>query len=482
MRPQKRRLLIRKIGIFLLFYCFIPLQSGASRFLVPSLRLIQETISSNTVPRRFFTESMGKETQTSSRTLILISLDWTRPKDPPLALGHASLLANLFHHHIPVISGSWAVNAPSFSHHHVTDFIRAHASHQTDVAFGAFVWNERSLQRILKDLRQQNFPGRIILGGPQISYVKKGVEEFYPTADVFIRGYAENALVKLMQEENTPIKGVHYAHTPDLGLSAMVDLETLPSPFLTGLIPSQEFLRWETQRGCPFRCSFCQHRESDVTMTRRQFSFSRIREEAEWIVRHPLIQDVAVLDPTFNSGPHYLATLDTLIANKFSGKLSLQCRLEMVTPDFLDRISSLNKTARVILEFGLQTIHPEEQLLIDRPNNMRRSQRILEDVYARQIECEVSLIFGLPNQTVSSFEASIAFCKHHKVPVIRAFPLMLLRGTPLYDRKAALGLVESSDIPELNIDRLQRDIPHVISSPSFTYQDWQKMAQIAENL
>ena len=259
-----------------------------------------------------------------------------------MSLGHASLLANLHYHNVNAIPGSWAVNSPNFSPQQVTDFIMSRSNAGVDVALGAFVWNERAIQSILNDLKRYKFPGRIILGGPQVSYVKKGLEAFYPQADVFIRGYAEDALVKLVQMKQydpvSPIKGVHYTGLPDLATTAMVDLESIPSPFLTGLISPQPFIRWETQRGCPFRCSFCQHREPNVTMKRRQFSLSRIMQEVEWIANNPIIQDIAVLDPTFNSGPNYLAIMDKLISERFSGKISLQCRIEMVTEDFLNKI------------------------------------------------------------------------------------------------------------------------------------------------
>jgi coproporphyrinogen III oxidase-like Fe-S oxidoreductase len=88
----------------------------------------------------------------------------------------------------------------------------------------------------------------------------------------------------------------------------------------------------------------------------------------------------------------------------------------------------------------------------------------------------------LPNQTLSSFQQSINFCVQHEVPVIHAFPLMLLRGTPLYEEKEKLGLQESYEIASSELNRLQVDIPHVISSPSFTHTDWQAMAKIAEEL
>ena len=57
-----------------------------------------------------------------------------------------------------------------------------------DVTLGVFVWNEPFVKRILSSLTKLDFRGRIILGGPQISYVKKGLENYYPEADVFIRG------------------------------------------------------------------------------------------------------------------------------------------------------------------------------------------------------------------------------------------------------------------------------------------------------
>ena len=289
------------------------------------------------------------------------------------------------------------------------------------------------------------------------------------------------AQLLISTEEKPDILGVHYAGDKDLGISAKVDIESLPSPFLTGIIPPQPFIRWETQRGCPFRCSFCQHRESDSSMKRRQFSHSRIMGEVDWILEHDIISDIAVLDPTFNSGPYYLQILEALITGKYRGKLALQCRAEMINSEFLSLIEELNKTAHVVLEIGLQTVNKEEQRLIQRPNNVIKIAQVFNDIKKRKIDTEVSLIFGLPHQTVESFQHSIQFCKDLEIPTIYAYPLMLLRGTPLHDNKEKLGLIESTDIT-INIDRVQQNIPHVVASPSFTYDDWYTMSKIAESL
>ncbi|MDF2690244.1 MAG: radical domain protein [Gammaproteobacteria bacterium] len=140
----------------------------------------------------------------SRRRLIQVALDWTRAKDPPLSLGHASILANLKRHDIPMLEKSWAINHDAFDSKQVVAFAMEHAATETDFAIGAYIWNEKAVQQILKSLKTYRFPGRLIVGGPQVSYISDNaiLEQLYPEADVFIRGYAENALLKLLQSSS----------------------------------------------------------------------------------------------------------------------------------------------------------------------------------------------------------------------------------------------------------------------------------------
>ena len=424
---------------------------------------------------------------------MLIALDWIRPKDPPMSLGLASIKALLEQRGIPNTSFSISVTDSEFDPKQLTNHILRNQEEHTDLAIGAFVWNETAVQQILGQLRRAGYTKPIILGGPQVSYVKSGLEALYPAANVFVRGYAEEAVARLMERKEPlePISGVHYAGQLDLGESASAPLETLPSPFLAGIIKPQRFIRWETKRGCPFRCAFCQHRESDARAVRRAVGAARIDAEVDWITSHRVIRDVAVLDPIFNSGgDSHLRVLDRLADGGFDGKLALQCRLEMASDAFLDRVARLNRTARVVLECGLQTIHRAEERLerhIDRGNNLAAVARALAAAERRGVDCEVSLIYGLPGQTLASFRESVAFCRRHGVRRIRAFPLMLLRGTPLHAKAAELGLVEGyAEGEEAEAagggGRQTAGIPHVVASPTFTRADWLHMARIAAAL
>ncbi|MDP2270502.1 MAG: radical SAM protein [Archangium sp.] len=409
-----------------------------------------------------------------SRPLILVDFCWTRDKDPRVPLGHASLLASL--RAVPgldVRTVVVAVNAGLQRPEEVAAVILDHAtgcdSTNVDVAFGAYVWGEDLLRAVLSALRRRGFRGRIILGGPQISYAGPGLEELYPEADAFVRGYGEDALVSITRAPGRPlVAGVHYAGQDDRCQRTTVDLETLPSPWLTGVVPieGQRFIRWETQRGCPFRCSFCQHREPGARLRHRQLARSRVLDEVAFFCRHD-VREIAVLDAIFNVGSGATDTLRAFVDGGFRGRLSLQCRAELVTPAFLDAAQMLD----TCLEFGLQTIHAAEGSAIDRANDIEKVDRSLAEVRRRSIPHEVSLIFGLPEQTLDSFLASVRWCLERRVPVIKAFPLMLLRGTPLERTRHRWGLREHG-----------ASMPIVVASNSFDERAWAHMARVAEAL
>ncbi|TVR00904.1 MAG: radical SAM protein [Deltaproteobacteria bacterium] len=411
---------------------------------------------------------------TRNRRLVLVEFFWTRDKDPRIPLGHASLLTAVRERgRVEVRSLPIAVNSDEGEASAVTTRILRETAglphHTVDIAFGAYVWGETLLRDVLRRLRDAGFAGRVILGGPQISYHGGGLESLYPEADVFIRGYGEEALATLVESaQSRSIPGVHHAGEVDLVLQAAVELESLPSPWLTGTIPlgNQAFIRWETQRGCPFRCAFCQHREPGAQFRRRLLGLPRILKEVDLFCESG-VRDIAVLDPIFNLAPHATEVLERFVERGYTGRLSLQCRAEGTRDDFLDAAARLNTR----LEYGLQTIHRAEMVAIRRPNNMPQVDDTLARVRARGLQHEVSLIFGLPHQTLASFEQSIAWCLERQVPVLKAFPLMLLRGTAL-----------ERDRDRWNIVAGGGPMAYAIASDSFTPEDWAAMARLSEAL
>lgn len=405
----------------------------------------------------------------AAASIVLVDLPWSRDKDPRVPLGHASLLAALARAGVDARSIIAPVNETSADAvvDRVLDECRAPVT--TDVAIGAYVWCEHVVQRVIRGLRERGFAGRIILGGPQISFAGVGVERLYPGADVFVRGYGEDALCDIVRcTGRSRHVGVHHAGEPDAGRQASVGLESLPSPWLEGVLTpaGHRFVRWETQRGCPYRCSFCQHREAGAQLKRRALAFDRVSAEARLLAMSG-VEEIAVLDPIFNASPAAADVLDIFARHQFAGTLSLQCRAELVDERFLDAAARV----KTRVELGLQTIHAREGGAVRRGNALGRVDAVLRQLRRRGIDHEVTLIFGLPEQTVSSFYETVRWCLERQVPVIRAFPLMLLRGTELDDKRDRWGLVDDGNL-----------MARVIASNTFTQADWLEMARLAEAL
>ena len=99
----------------------------------------------------------------SPRRVVLVSLDWTRDKDPRVPLGHASLVAALQSAGVDVRALSFPINQAGFREAQVLDALqestRGLSSEHVDVGFGVYVWNDRAVRRLLAALRRQGaFP------------------------------------------------------------------------------------------------------------------------------------------------------------------------------------------------------------------------------------------------------------------------------------------------------------------------------------
>lgn len=110
----------------------------------------------------------------------------------------------------------------------------------------------------------------------------------------------------------------------------------------------------------------------------------------------------------------------------------MQLKGDLIKDEFLQEWEALNSTGVLTVgEFGLQTIHPEEQRAIRRRDNLTKFRHIMTHLGERGIPFEISIIFGLPLQTLVSFKQTVEFClslASEGKGVVRAFPLMLLRG------------------------------------------------------
>ncbi|TXR54538.1 B12-binding domain-containing radical SAM protein [Reinekea thalattae] len=411
------------------------------------------------------------------QNVLLITFDFSQRGKSGTGLAAGSLLAACHAHpefgstflidHIPISMSQPKELTPK----DVVSFIRGQCDvcQLSHIALACYVWSSHLVEPLMQLFRTQGFEGKFILGG----YEVHGGTCFdkYPTGDAYIVGNAEFTLLEAIFDSN--IAGRKIYHDQD----RPSDFAILPSPYLANgnlysaipLKQGQQMVHWETKRGCNFKCNFCQHRDlSGVSV--RSFDLERIKSELDQFKAKD-VKKINVLDPIFNNpSDNHLEILKYCIGIRLSSELNLQVRFEFITEEFLKLCRQLN----VSLEFGLQTVVPSEFKVIDRPNNLKVISQKIELLKTYEIPFLVSLIYGLPLQTVDSFNESIRFLKDQCVKDVVAYPLMLLEGTKLKNESKKWLLVEKVIDDSL--------IPHVVSSSSFNEREYHEMRNISLSL
>ena len=407
------------------------------------------------------------------KKLLILSFNLTREGENETPLSIASILAALkndkgYVKDFDVIHKP--LNLLQNNHLHYLNFeyyLESYFYNQFDfIAISSFVWNEYLINPLINHLKLNGFTGKVILGGSQITYANRDVLKMeYPQADIFISNYAEKSLLEAITDEN-----------PKLYYNSVPDFKTLPSPFLTGeykIAQNQHMLRWETKRGCPYACSFCAHRNLENGRV-NYMEFEKGYKELA-LFKEKGVKRINVLDPVFNMGSSYIQLMNEIERLQFhETTFTFQSKIELLAKAEGNKFLTLIEKTNSHLEFGLQTIIPEEYKIIDRKNDIKTINTQLDILKSRGISYETSLIYGLPNQTVHSFKESIEFIKSKGNAKVTAWPLMLLKGTPLFQEKEKWNFKEEV----LN----DFDIPVVTSSNSFNKDDWFRMKEMADSL
>ncbi len=377
----------------------------------------------------------------NDRKAVLVSLPYCREKDPAVTPGHASLAAAVVAHGKSELL-EFVVPAGSLDLHQRLEAIVETLSvltADTLVGVGAYVWNEEPVRNLVRMLRHRGYRGKIVAGGPSVSYTAPGhLERFFPAVDYFIRGYGETALLQLLDGDvNYP--GIAVAGRPDRGTVAQQRFDQLPSPWCNPgrLVGSRGSAWWETKRGCLFNCAFCQHPGPRQPRGLQEFPLARLRWEARQISMAG-ITDLKIIDPLFNAPrTNYLKIIRMLREEGYQGRIAVEARFEFVTQEFVSQCAQLG----VFPEFGIQTVIPEEERAIGRRNHHGQIRAAVELLHKYHVPFLVSLLFGIPLQTPPSFQLSIDFAKSLAPRRIEAYRLGLYRGSRLEQQREKWGPV-----------------------------------------
>ncbi len=273
------------------------------------------------------------------------------------------------------------------------------------------------------------------------------------------------------------------------------DLNTIPSPYLTGyfdeLIKSNPDQQWnalfETNRGCPFECSFC---DWGIASTKRMADYdleNRIFKEIDWFSRNK-IEFVYCCDANFGLYKERdLAIAKHFAENKkeygYPHRFSVQntknstevsYRIQEVLND-----SGLDKG--VLLAF--QSLHEPTLKAVKRGNIKLSTYHELQKRFTREgVTTFSDIILGLPLETYETFTNGVSTLiengQHNRIQFNN---LSILPNAPMVEdiEKYGLEIVESDMI---NIhgslgewaDNIYEKQQLVVGTSTMPREDWVK--------
>ena len=192
---------------------------------------------------------------------------------------------------------------PLFKRISVQDAVRLYSDADI-VGFSLYSWNEQISLSIAKKLKALNKNVKIIFGGPQVPNNSEIFLKKHTFIDYVIHGEGEKVfldLVESFENNNTnEVSGISWldeygVYQNNSEFKRIRELECIPSPYLSGIFdrlieayPKNEWLiLWETNRGCPFKCTFCDWGSATASKVNK-FDLERLKLEIDWFSKNKI--------------------------------------------------------------------------------------------------------------------------------------------------------------------------------------------------
>jgi len=384
------------------------------------------------------------------KKVLFISFDLIRDGEPGISLSAASLIAylknaetygdvfSLEHQTINCYQTKSEVDAFEDVFN-----LRSLDSINT-IALSSHIWSEKYVQYFIKKLRKQNWTGLIVLGGPQMNDSNENLRIRYADANILIQGYGEASFLKVCENIDFYKGGFNI-------LSLPTSTSLVPPVYSNGiiaLINNQPMVRLETKRNCPYNCSFCHF--TDYTSNKVNcLNYDNIKQELMFL-KQKGVKKINIMDPTFNILNHQ-DIIDYISLIKYKSLFTFQTHFNALKKNMKQKLNAFKKI-NSHLEFGLQSTNPKTLTEVNRKHDLSQIKQVIKEMVSLDMSFEISLIYGLPYQTVTNFKDSVKFLIDLGVKNIYGFPLQLYNGTQLYNNKDNYGIISKPNdllIPEV---------------------------------
>lgn len=271
------------------------------------------------------------------------------------------------------------------------------------------------LEAVVERVRR---PGlKIVLGGALVGALKAGYQG-HPDVDVMVAGYGERVVEVLVDWMGGGFRGL--APPPGgrletrgssqflfAGLPPGLSLDDLPRPDWAAAFRrrGRSFGRigYESVRGCPYRCAFCNYPYLFDDNRFRTRSAKTIAADWEHYSRDLGVRRIECLDSLFTMPPRRLEELCALLVER---KLDLKWSCYARADDLCDenRVRAMVAAGASHVQIGMES---GDQGQLDRMNKrcaVEKIQTALVNCRKHGLATIVSLIVGYPGETTETLE------------------------------------------------------------------------------
>ena len=337
--------------------------------------------------------------------------------------------------------------------------------HDTDILLcSCYVWNWEITKYLASEVKKINPNCTIIFGGAQIPDLAQDFFKQHPYVDIIAHGEGEYILENILtaylkDKDYSQVKGIETKEFRNPLQERINELDSLPSPYLTNtvwdLVEKVDGIRWivgwETNRGCPYACTFCDWGSATFTKVRK-WEESRLFKEIEWFAENK-IPYIDCCDANFG----IFQERDFRIAEKLK-EVALKTNYpERVRPAWAKNSSEkIIPIAKQLQDGGIlgavtlavQSLDPDTLKIVKRANIKFDTFSELASTFRKNgIPTYTELIMGMPGETLQSFKDGLDSIAMTKVDTVFIYNCTVLPNAPMnvpeYREKYKIKIVRS---------------------------------------
>jgi putative methyltransferase len=372
------------------------------------------------------------------------------------------------------------------------------------LCLSCYVWNHNQQMAVARRVKARYPDCRVICGGPHVPATPDDFFERFPQADVLVHGEGEMPFARLLKEllQDAPdlhkVPGISFNDsgrciTTAAGSRLGKDLP-VPSPYLNGNLDAfigesngNRIALWETNRGCPFACCFCDWGVRTKNKVRLHH-MQRLAQEIDYLAAHR-VADIYITDSNFGLFKRDLTIAEMLVDARRRTGFPKRVRIQFAktSNETVFAISRLLFDNDMLwgTTLSMQSVDLDVLAAVARPHVEIEAYADLKNRYQRHlIPTYTELILGLPEETRASFVGGI--CQLLEIGMhddLRVFELALLPNAPLSqpDMRRRYGLQTRFKPIRLTEAGIEREfVELVFGTASMPYADWAYCLLFAE--